>query len=125
MGRLGYEEVLQNDLDPALAVRYFTNLVDISNGFEVVLAEGEEEACTEEGEVTLWHSWDEIEAAAWEEVITNFGERCANIKITPTFVEAANFNTQLAATSKAIKSLPRLTYLSLLMPISNRSKRKN
>ncbi|MGB0384751.1 MAG: extracellular solute-binding protein [Ardenticatenaceae bacterium] len=102
-----YEEVLQNDLDPALAVRNFTNIVDVSNGFEIVSAEGEE-ACTEEGEVTLWHSWNEIEAAAWQEVISNFAERCPNINVTPTFVEAADFNKQLAATLESDKKASTL-----------------
>ena len=104
-GDLVYERVLENNLEPAKAVEDFTYVVDISNGFEIQIAAGTEEECNKEGELTLWHSWNEIEEATWQEVISNFAERCPKIQITPTFVEASDFSQQLAATLEVTSQL--------------------
>ena len=104
-GDLVYERVLENNFEPAKAVEDFTYVVDISNGFDVQMAEAVEGECSEEGELTLWHSWNEIEEATWQEVISNFAEQCPTIQITPTFVEAADFSRQLSATLEATKEI--------------------
>jgi ABC-type glycerol-3-phosphate transport system substrate-binding protein len=93
-----YEQVLENDLEPATAVRDFTNVVDAANGFEVEVAEATEVECPEEGTLGLWHSWSEVEEAAWQEVITNFAEICPSIQITTTLLSAADFTQQLTGT---------------------------
>ncbi|MBV7332021.1 extracellular solute-binding protein [Chloroflexi bacterium TSY] len=98
-GDLVYDEVLINDIDPPAAVQKFTELVDATHGFEIV-AEAEQ-PCTEEGTVSLWHSWSETEAVAWQQVITNFIGVCPGIQITPLFVEAAEFTEQLSSTLEA------------------------
>ncbi len=83
-----YEQVLINDIDPAQAVQDFTTLVDIANGFEVETQDGfAASECIEEGQVSLWHSWNEVELLAWQTVISNFVEICPNIQIQPVFVD--------------------------------------
>ena len=106
-GDLVYEQVLINEIEPIDAVADFTNVVDVTNGFEVVVAEDTViEDCTDEGQVTLWHSWSEAEQLAWGQVISDFVQLCPQIEIATVFIPAEEFTRQLTTTLEAESELP-------------------
>ncbi len=99
-GNVVYEQVLDNDIAPADAVQDFVNLVDATNGIaitETVVIED----CPDEGEITLWHSWNEPEQLAWQTVITDFAEVCPGIQINPVLIPEETFTEQLTQTLEA------------------------
>lgn len=99
-GDLVYEQVLTNNISPQESVADFITVVDAANGFDVIAQIGEE-SCTESGSITLWHSWTETEASAWEQVIANFIELCPEIQVIPLYVEDSEFNEELNETLEA------------------------
>ncbi len=128
MGNLIYEETIDNAFDVVNAVNAFVNVVDAANGFEIVeetveTAEGTT-GCEDEGEISLWHSWDETETLAWQTVISDFVSLCPNIEIMTTFVPEPEMTQTLSETLQADSELitpdlfigrsdHRQTYLSL------------
>ena len=105
-GNLIYEQVLLGEIDPIESVRDFTEIVDVTNGFDISSADATtEEVCNEEGIVTLWHSWTEIEEMAWQQVIDDFDERCPNIEIETQFISNVEFTQQLTSTLSADSDL--------------------
>lgn len=100
-GNMIYEGVMDGNTAPEVAVQEFTNIVDITNGFEVADATEETEgveACTDDGIVNLWHSWTEPEQLAWQQVISDFVEYCPNLQVATTFITKTIFTEQLSAT---------------------------
>jgi maltose-binding protein MalE len=95
--------VLINKIDPANAVKEFTNLIDTVNGFDVTDEEtlAEFADCTEEGQILLWHSWTEKETTAWQIVIDKFHELCPSIELQLKNVPADNITEQLESLNSA------------------------
>lgn len=102
-GDLTYEQVLQNGIDPLEEVANFTNVVNVTNGFEVVVVEEELDpaGCEDTGQITLWHSWTDLEAIAWEQVISDYAQLCAGVEVNAVFIPAADFTSQLTLTLTA------------------------
>lgn len=99
-GNVVYEQVLDNDITPEDAVLDFVNLVDATNGITVAETTTFED-CTEEGEITLWHSWSEVEQLTWQTVISDFIEVCPGIQLTPVAIPELTFTEQLTQTLEA------------------------
>lgn len=99
-GDVVYEQVLEHNISPANAVDDFTNLVNAIHGFEVI-EPIEQQACTDEGTITLWHSWSDTQQLAWQEVISNFNKLCPTIQVSTTLVAEDIFSQQLTATLEA------------------------
>ncbi len=105
-GDLICEETIDNGFDATNAVTAFVNVVDVANGLEIVeeVVEGGDDevlACADEGEMTLWHSWDEAETLAWQTVISDFVTFCPNIAVVTTFVPEPEMTSTLSETLQA------------------------
>jgi len=99
-GNVVYEQVLDNDIAPEDAVHDFITLVDATNGIAVAETETIED-CTEEGEITLWHSWSGVEQLTWQTVISDFVEICPGIQLNTVVISDTTFTEQLTRTLEA------------------------
>lgn len=77
-----YRQVLDGVVDPTLAATEFTEAINAALGFAAPTQVTDR--CTESGELRVWHPWRGDDAAALEQIVTDFEAFCLGTTVTLT-----------------------------------------
>ncbi|MEM7126637.1 MAG: extracellular solute-binding protein [Chloroflexota bacterium] len=97
-----YDRVLKQDSDPQIALAEFSNFIhrtystDVKTRNESQLASALADECEDAGSLLIWHSTQEDEAFALEQIAADFGRICPEIQLKLQFVPADEVPLRLA-----------------------------